>query len=160
MKSKNVFLVVLLLICQFSCKKMLDTKVQDSVSPSNYYTTEAQLNLALNGVYDMLGAQDLYAERMEYRYGLEGDDGDYSINSPATGPCQYNYTSGDGEVLLLWTALYKAIARANLLLANVDNNPALSDAIRGKVKGEALFLRAYYYFLLVQNWGPVPLLLK
>jgi hypothetical protein len=160
MKSKCGFFIALLLLSQVSCRKTLDTKVQDSVSPGNYYTTEAQLNLALNGVYDMLGAQDLYAERMEYRYGLEGDDGDYSINSPATGPCQYNYTSGDGEVLLLWTALYKAIARANLLLANVDNNPALSSAIRGKVKGEALFLRSYYYFLLVQNWGPVPLLLK
>jgi starch-binding outer membrane protein, SusD/RagB family len=160
MKSKYVFLTAIMIISQFSCKKFLDTKVQDSVSPGNYYTTENQLNLALNGVYDMLGAADLYGERMTYRYGMEGDDGDYSINSPAVGPPQYNYTSADAEVNLFWVALYKGIARANILLDNVDNNPALSDTIRGKVKGEALFLRSYYYFLLVQNWGGVPLILK
>jgi hypothetical protein len=31
---------------------------------------------------------------------------------------------------------------------------------RGAIKGEALFLRAYYHFMLVSNWGDVPLMLK
>ncbi len=160
MKSKHIILAVLLLISQASCKKFLDTKVQDFVSPSDYYTTDAQLNLALNGVYDVLGDPNMYGERMEYRFGMEGDEGYYSQVNPVSGPCQYNYTSADAEVNLFWTALYKGIARANILLANVDNNMSLSDAIRGKVRGEALFLRSYYYFLLAQNWGGVPLILK
>src|SRR5690606_26166267 len=31
---------------------------------------------------------------------------------------------------------------------------------RAVIKGETLFLRAYYYFLLVSYWGDVPLLLE
>src|SRR5882757_4881791 len=160
MRYKYIFPAALLLMSQLSCKKFLDTKVQDSVSPQNYYTTAAQLNLALNGVYDMLGQPDLYAERMAYRYGTEGDEGYYAATNPVSGPPQYNYTSSDNETLLFWTALYKGIARANVLLDNVDNNQALPDSVRGKVKGETLFLRAYYYFLLAQYWGGVPLILK
>lgn len=160
MKSKHIILAAVLLISQISCKKFLDTKVQDFISPSDYYTTDAQLNLALNGVYDVLGDPNMYGERMEYRFGMEGDEGYYSQINPVSGPCQYNYTSADAEVNLFWTALYKGIARANILLANVDNNNSLSDASRGKVRGEALFLRSYYYFILAQNWGGVPLILK
>lgn len=160
MKSKYLVLVAVLLISSVSCKKFLDTKVQDFVTPSDYYTTESQLNLALNGVYDVLGDPNIYGERMEYRFGMEGDEGYYSQVNPVSGPCQYNYTSADAEINLFWTALYKGIARANLLLANVDNNLSLSDAVRGKVRGEALFLRAYFYYLLAQNWGSVPLILK
>lgn len=153
-------IATLVLLTQVSCKKFLDTHNTDTVSPDNYYTTEAQLNLALTGVYDVLGAQNLYAERMAYRYGMEGDEGYYSATNPVSGPCQYNYTSADAEILALWTVLYQGIARANILLKNVDNNQALDVAIRGRVKGEALFIRSYLYFLLVQNWGGVPLILE
>lgn len=160
MRKIYIIAVVILLLAQSSCKKFLDTKNTDTVSPSNYYTTEAQLNLALNGVYDVLGGANVYGERMAYRYGNEGDEGYYAATNPATGPGQYNYTSADAEVLALWTELYKGIGRANILLSNVDNNTALSAEVRGKVKGEALFLRSYFYFLLVENWGGVPLNLE
>jgi hypothetical protein len=33
----------------------------------------------------------------------------------------------------------------------------MNEAKRSEIKGQALFLRAYYYFLLVSNWGDVPL---
>src|SRR5690606_8562815 len=59
-----------------------------------------------------------------------------------------------------WQALYEGINRANLLLVNIDKSEAISQEIRSRVRGEALFLRAYFYFLLVQNWGGVPLILE
>ena len=46
-----------------------------------------------------------------------------------------------------------------MLLENIDN--ADMDATKMEVaRGEAMFLRAYYYFILVSNWGDVPLLLE
>jgi starch-binding outer membrane protein, SusD/RagB family len=36
----------------------------------------------------------------------------------------------------------------------------MDETKRSVIRGEALFLRAYYYFLLVQHWGDVPLVLK
>jgi len=52
--------------------------------------------------------------------------------------------------------LYIGINRANLVLENIDK-PAMDSARRSIIKGQALFLRAYYYFLLVSNWGDVPM---
>jgi hypothetical protein len=36
----------------------------------------------------------------------------------------------------------------------------MDEGKKAAIRGEALFLRAYYYFLLVQHWGDVPLVLK
>src|SRR5690606_9451239 len=40
--------------------------------------------------------------------------------------------------------------------ANVDRNPGLDQSFRDRVRGEALFLRGYFYFQLVQYYGGVP----
>lgn len=56
-------------------------------------------------------------------------------------------------------ALFAGIQRANVVLYNIDNIPeeGLTDEDRLMIKGEALFLRAYQYFLLVNNYKEVPL---
>ena len=36
----------------------------------------------------------------------------------------------------------------------------MSETARNKYKGEAIFLRAYYHYLLADNWGSVPLRLS
>ncbi|MGL5704934.1 MAG: RagB/SusD family nutrient uptake outer membrane protein [Tannerellaceae bacterium] len=55
--------------------------------------------------------------------------------------------------------MYKSIHRANVFLANVDNVP-MEDAKKAEMTGEAKFLRAFNYFLLVTNFGEVPLRIK
>src|SRR5690606_25371999 len=51
------------------------------------------------------------------------------------------------------------IGRANFLLAYVDKNPEIPQEVRDRIRGEALFLRAHYYSLLVRMFGGVPLVL-
>jgi hypothetical protein len=159
MKSKYITLLVITLLSVSSCEKFLDTKPLDVLAPENYYTTEDHLRYGLAGVYDILGKAPLYAYSMTVKYATEADEGYYMRNTQATGPQVYNFTSSDPEVLALWTTLYSGIGRANALLENV-NKPEMDEKRRGNIKGEALFLRAYYYFLLVSNFGDVPLLLK
>lgn len=67
-------------------------------------------------------------------------------NSPSSGNDPYG-------------ALYSGIQRANIVLRNIDKIPAsgISEEDRSMIKGEALFLRAYQYFLLVNNYKEVPL---
>jgi hypothetical protein len=52
--------------------------------------------------------------------------------------------------------LYQGIERSNLLLENI-NKPDMDEEKRNVIKGEALFLRAYFHFLLVDHFGEVPL---
>ena len=58
-----------------------------------------------------------------------------------------------------WGNLYEAINRANVLLENLDRSNATA-AVKDQIRGEALFLRAYYHFVLVGYWGDVPLKLQ
>lgn len=158
MKYSYLLLSAVLLIGFTACKKQLDTKSKDFFEPADYYQNAEQLNIALNGVYDNLAA--VYSNPIHFRWGFEGDEAWYVKSAPLTGPHIYDFTPANSEVQSFWNTLYIGIGRANYLLANLNNNPAIDEAVRSKVKGEALFLRAYYYFLLVQTYGGVPLMLK
>lgn len=59
----------------------------------------------------------------------------------------------------MWKSSYSAIAQANDAIAKVGASPRVSEGTRQRVVAEAKFLRAYYYFNLVQFFGPVPLVL-
>ncbi|SMD14279.1 RagB/SusD family nutrient uptake outer membrane protein [Pedobacter nyackensis] len=159
MKLKYSCLLILCLLVSLSCKK-LDTKPQDFLPPEAYYNTEEKLNASLTGVYDALGSTGLYGSRMCYLLGLEADEGYYARSTTPIGPHEYNFTASHANINMYWTTLYTGITRANALLANVDNNPEIKAGIRSQIRGEALFLRGYYYFMLVQSFGGVPLVLK
>ncbi len=72
-----------------------------------------------------------------------------------SGPFRYNFDASDAYVGTLWRNLYTGIERANTLLFYLDD--ADMDKNKTIAKGEALFLRAFYYFTLVQYYGDVPL---
>ncbi|WP_343704297.1 RagB/SusD family nutrient uptake outer membrane protein [Chitinophaga sp.] len=56
-----------------------------------------------------------------------------------------------------WNTPYTCIRRANIFLANVDKGP-LSAGRKALAKGEARFLRAYFYFHLLRTHGGIPLI--
>jgi hypothetical protein len=59
-----------------------------------------------------------------------------------------------------WTTLYEAIGKANFLIASLDANTTLSDALKKRAYGEAYFVRAICYYFAVRVWGKVPMRLK
>lgn len=152
------YLLFVLFLSLISCHDLLNKTPDDFLAPETYYTSEAQLNYSLNGVYDIMGYT--YGTIRLYRLGLEADEGYYARTTPVTGPQSYNFTASDSNISSIWANWYVGINRANILLENVDKNPGISQAVRDQVRGEALFLRAYYYFLLAQSFEGVPLILK
>ena len=155
---KKIIILLAAAVLFASCDKFLTREPLDFMSPETSYETESALDKALAGVYDMLGHRNLYGGYFLYNCGFDADDGHFARNSPSTGPAVYNFSSTDVTVYYVWESLYKGVSRANMLLANVDNNPEIPVEYRDRVRGEALALRAYYYFLLVSLWGDVPLM--
>ncbi len=141
------------------CNKFLDTQPQNVTPVSDYYSTVAQINSALTGVYSVLASPNLYGDAMWDAYGAPTDESFYTSSSTITGPQVMNFTSSDPNIANTWAELYIGINRANLVLDNL-NKPSMDSTSRATIKGQALFLRAYYYFLLVSNWGDVPLRLN
>jgi len=156
--KKNLIIILITAMSLLSCHKVLDQYPADYMSPEQYYNTETQLNYALNGVYATLGSGALYGNNMLGAMGLDADEGFdmYSGDDATVG--DYNVVTADVKILSYWKALYTGIDRANRLLQNI-NKPTMGETERNTIKGEALFLRAYYYFMLVSRFGDVPLVL-
>lgn len=153
---KRFLLLLAMVACLSSCKKFLDTKPSSFFTPVNYYQTEGQLNAALVGVYDVLSSDQTYGNNVFTFLEAGTDESFYARAVMTTGPAVYNYDFGDDVINNYWALLYQGIERANLLLANV-NTPSMDENNRKVIVAQAKFLRGFYYFLLVSNFGDVPL---
>lgn len=151
--KKIYMLLVLVIVVTSSCEKFLDTTPDNKIALEQYYTDEAGLTHALAGVYDILG--NLYGTALWRTLEVCTDEGYYARNTQTTGPHVNNYDPTNTDVAGLWSSLYIGIDRANVLIANIDV-PKMDEANRQVILGEALFLRAYYYFILVSRFGDVP----
>src|ERR1700694_774921 len=77
----------------------------------------------------------------------------------------FNFTSSNQAFNGQWTYDYEGISRANLAISYLTDDAvttkiAIDPALKNRLLGETYFLRAFYYFDLVNNFGDVPLLLK
>ncbi|MEQ7801619.1 RagB/SusD family nutrient uptake outer membrane protein [Pedobacter sp. ASV1-7] len=161
MKSRYYFLLTLLILSVSSCKKILDKEPLDFIADmSEYYNTPEKLESSMLGIYDVLQSGDLYGFQMLYITGFEADEGYYNRESPSDGPHMNSFSAGNSRVNNFWSTLYRGIGRVNTLLRFADSNPDIDMKFRDKIKGEAKFLRGYFYFMLVQNFGGVPLILE
>lgn len=157
MKFKLLITILSVALVGSACKKLLNTSPTDFLSPGNYYKTDKQLEFALAAVYDIMGDGGFYKQIYTARMGNEGDDGYFARNTVVSGVQVYNFSPTDSDIQNLWESLYDGINRANMLLANLPNADQASDSAKTRIRGEALFLRGYYYFVLVQHWGGVPI---
>lgn len=146
-----------------SCSdSFLDLKDPNHFTNENFWRDKADAESALATAYSPIKYQ------MNGYYGAfdgwlnlnsRGDDVFTILNEEASmwdiANFQNSATTGNDP----YGALYTGIQRANVLLRYIDEVPAsgITESDRAMIKGEALVLRAYQYFLLVTNYGEVPL---
>jgi len=163
MKNKKYLILFFTLFFATSCKKQLNTVPSDFITNVNYYTTEDQLNKGLAGVYDILGNASTYAEELLSYMSYTNDEGIFVYTQNAfIVPSNFGYASNDPNITNMWNTLYRGINNANLILEAVDNNNAsgVLQSVRDNIRAQTLFLRAYYYFMLVDRWGAIPMQLS
>ncbi len=140
-----------------SCSDFLE-KEPTYMTLENYFSTEEEASSFLTGIYAILGQSSFYGA--DYMYLVGGDDLSHyggSGRSPATkGLICNNATSSDQAVTAFWYTLYSGINRANIFLENIDRVSDIDDDTKAQYIAEVRFLRAFYYFNLVQCWGDVP----
>ena len=56
-----------------------------------------------------------------------------------------------------WGDLYQFIGQCHLFLSQLDKAADLSETIKKEYRAEANFLIAYYHFLLLEYFGPIPI---
>ncbi|WP_205509211.1 RagB/SusD family nutrient uptake outer membrane protein [Longitalea arenae] len=142
-----------LLIALTGCNKKLKEEPNAILVPAFFQTSQglqAGLDAAYAGTRNFWGAQELFTATVigtdEF---MRGVDGNSDINL-------YSYTSTHGTVTTLWRAAYLFINTCNGVIDNVDKVD-LPPATKSSLVAQAKFLRANYYFILVQCWGDVTL---
>lgn len=157
MRTNTIIIFLFGYLVMVSCNKVLDKQPSDFVQPQNYYNSENDLNLALAGTYDPLVSEYLYASAIWYQLGDCTDESFYPFSVSAfSAPMFYQFDYTSPYISGLWEQCYIGIERANLLIQNI-NKPAMDEIKRQAILGEALFLRGFYHFMLVSNYGDVPL---
>jgi len=85
------------------------------------------------------------------------DNKQKSLNSYKLSAVSLDNNASDNPCLdQYWEAFFTAVNVCNTVLEYVPANTLISDAKKKQHMGEAHFLRAFYYWHMVNIWGPVP----
>jgi hypothetical protein len=158
---KKIIISTTILLFLLSCsEKNLELTNPNSITTDTYWKTEADLQSALGATYGLLKNVDggLWGVR-----GIELSNGrgdDFFIRNDVSYLYQlstFTNTPDNAAATNVWNISYRAIFRANQILENIDKVTTLSELAKKAYIAEAKFLRGLNYFILVTNFGEVPL---
>ncbi|WP_460541314.1 RagB/SusD family nutrient uptake outer membrane protein [Echinicola sediminis] len=154
-KIYTLFSVLILALS--SCAGYLDPEPQqDDLTKDIVFSDILQAEKVLNNVYSGVRTG---LDAGTYYYAMLGsasDEGVNSFNWAGTWPVTNGAWSPTNQFDNIWSRQYQFIRKAHLFLENIDQVPG-NDELKGRMKAEARFLRAYFYFTLVERYGGVPL---
>jgi hypothetical protein len=146
--KKIIFLSLAIIIALSGCES-LDETPQSSLSPSNFYRTTGEVESAFAA-----SMNDLWFYWGTYGNGYGAGNFFAEDDHNITGVLDINSYTGNE----IWGSHYKAIANLNMALNAVLNGTTIgTEAELDLLEGQARFLRAYNYFMLVRLYGKLPL---
>lgn len=161
-------LTVALALLLSGCEKYLDLKPQGSENSDNFFLQKENAVRAVNGIYDLLQLDEgagpdgqWMSHHHDFFIGdILSDDSEKGSNdadySEFRHLVQWDLKSTESMASAFWIHGFWGVSRTNYVL---DNLPTVKwdTKLRDRLTGEALFLRAYYYWYLVRIYGGVPL---
>lgn len=140
-------LALALLIINNSCEKQLDISPLNILTSDEVFQSSSGVKAYMASLYGQLPVED-------FNFASSGsflaNQTDESISSYA----EERTSIPDGNWYQWWG--YNAIRNVNDLIVKLPS-AKLSDAEKNSIKGEALFIRAFYYFGLAKRYGGVPI---
>jgi hypothetical protein len=158
---KKIAILFFTAVALFSCHDMLE---EEAVSQPTYdlYDSEAGVEQLVNAAYNTLRFQFNGEQSFTlWNYGvdeyIQAADGQNKFVDAYTNQLNSTFTMFHDA----WTAYYQGINTCNMamkLIPDVKPEGGGLSTEQGKSRriGEMRFLRAYYYFLLVQQFGSIP----
>ena len=157
-----VFLTVLTVQTVTSCSdNFLDKAPKNTVDPETSVTDSVASAMA-SGCYRTLQSSNMYNQRLWTLDIVSGNsivgagggtDGIETVQAS-------NFTEGsdNGMALYMWRSPWVGIGQCNILIKDLEGK--ILDDFQKRCLGEAYFLRAHYYYILVRLYGGVPLRLE
>jgi hypothetical protein len=173
MKKKNIILISVFLgsgILFSSCSDYLDSDkyFEDRITINKVFTSKQRSQQWLAYAFSFLKNEnaDVVGKEKETNSFTFADDmyyGDRDVNYDSKEWNELSYNTfmqgqyNEDNFNQAWTMCYKGIYQASVFINNIDMNTEMTDKERLDYKGQARFVRAYYYWLLLRRYGPVPI---
>ncbi len=142
------------------CDSELNINPTDQYSQATFWQTREHADAGLTGCYKVL--HDGYGGSASWHFETDMITPNGMAYNAANGTntiARGIHTPITGLITSRWGAAYRGIGRTNTFLDKIDN-VTMDDALKARMIGEAKFLRAFYYFILVDVYGGVPLILE
>lgn len=155
--------IVYSLLLLISCKEDLNLKSPNAPTTDQFWKVPSDAEKGVNSIYAMFYKDGVWARWIYFRLDLTSDEG--FSKSPWTELADWtrfnyvNYNFQEGNAMT-WRDSYKAIFRANQVIANVPSIEFTDQARKQSIMAEAKFLRALYYFYAAELWENIPLILE
>lgn len=147
--------ILVIVIFGSSCKKMLQVPPQPTtINAANVFAVDGTAIAAVNALFT-----DGNFRRLFLFDGLLADELTlYELNSSLYSPYYRNSLLADPGPPD-WENLYRRIFSANASIQGLTATATLTPGVKQQLLGEAKFMRAFFYFYLVNQYGDVPLTL-
>ncbi|HLT94375.1 MAG TPA: RagB/SusD family nutrient uptake outer membrane protein [Membranihabitans sp.] len=156
-------IAITLILTGLSCADLTEVMITDTVADVQFSTPEG-LEEALVGAYQPLRwyygrepamlmncfGTDLFQEGQSYNSWWD---------SYGTGLNAATLLEPSG-ISLVWDPFYQGINYANTVVTRAEEIENIDPQFKNNKVAEARFLRAHYYFVLVQHYGPIHLTLE
>lgn len=143
-----------------SCDDLLDTEPKQSLTPATAFADAKGYEALVFATYGKVRSFNYYGQTMQIAPEIMADNLRIIAN---TGRYIGQEANADRAHINLWDfqntnnfrGLYSGINEANILLSEIENTPG-DQALKDRLKGEALFLRALFYFDMAKVYGYEP----
>ena len=125
--------------------------IEEWLANSYSYLTGPNADVASKGYEPFNFADDIYYGDRDVNYDIL-NQGALSYNEFNLG----NYHEDTKQDS--WAMCYKGIRSATIFIHNIDQSTVLEPQEIADYKAQARFVRAYYYWLLLRKYGPIPIL--
>ncbi|MBL1411464.1 RagB/SusD family nutrient uptake outer membrane protein [Sphingobacterium faecale] len=151
-----------MLILISSCDSYLDKEPEEILDQEHVFNNEAYTFRFLSSVYSSIPLMAALNDDFTQNPYVGGSDemeitysGAFSnnLNSGAWGPSDIRKF---WDKTVIWGHTNEGLRKASIFLENIDNVP-MDSKRRDRWKGEGIFLRAYFLFILARAHGPIPL---
>jgi len=152
-KTYSIIALFTMLILVSSCSKYLDMSPSQELATNDALSTDANVKSVLVGAYRSMRYSAIYGGCLLRNSELSGGTGEISWQGTYNGPREiYNHQiiAANGDITNQWLNSYDCINICNNVLSAIDT---VVEEDRGRVEGEALFLRSMMYFDLVRFYA-------
>ena len=155
-------LIVIICLWLFSCDSFTETDLpKTQLIKTAVFQDVKTATAALSDCYAQMRDYGMISGNSDGLSSLLGNYADeltyYGVSdSPLQNFYSHTLLPSNSGVSVLWNSSYNQIYAANAIVEGVDNSTAITGDNRNRLKGEALFIRAFIHFNLVNLFGDIP----